>query len=325
MKDKKRRQRLFSALLVGLVLALLAVGVALAAGNISNTDKWAWGTNAGWINFNPDNGGVTVYPDHLEGFAWGENVGWIRLGTHTGGSPHTYGNTSNTDYGVNRDTTSGALSGYAWSTNAGWINFAPANGGVTVSPAGEFSGYAWGENIGWINFNGTAADNTPYKVATAGPLAVTLASFDAQGQADRVVVTWETVSELDNAGFNLYRTGSVGDWEPSRRDRPEPSDLLAYVPSQAPGSTQGAAYSYEDLAVQPGETWWYWLEDVSLGGATTLHGPVSATVQTPTAVTLAQLDASSGLASPAGWLLALLAGLLAVSAAGWLARRVMKP
>ena len=104
MNDKKHRHRLFSASLLSLVLALLAVGVALAAGNISNTDKWAWGNSAGWVNFNPDNGGVTVYPDHLEGFAWGENVGWIRMGTHTGGGPYTYGNTSNTDYGVNRNT-----------------------------------------------------------------------------------------------------------------------------------------------------------------------------------------------------------------------------
>ena len=34
----------------------------------------------------PDNGGVTVFDDHLEGYAWGENTGWIRLGTCTGGS-----------------------------------------------------------------------------------------------------------------------------------------------------------------------------------------------------------------------------------------------
>jgi hypothetical protein len=295
-----------------LVLALLAVGVALAAGNISTTDKWAWGTNAGWINFNPDHGGVTVYPDHLEGYAWGENVGWIRMGTHIGGSPHTYGNSSNTDYGVNRNPTTGALSGYAWSTTAGWINFAPANGGVTVSPAGEFSGYAWGENIGWIKFNGTAADNSTYKVATAGPLAVTLAAFDVQGQADRVVVTWETVSEVDNAGFNLYR-GLQADGS----DRA----LLTYVASQAPGAAQGAAYSYEDAAVEAGQTYWYWLEDVDLSGATTLHGPVSATVSVPTAVTLAGFEAASGgAASFAG--LALAAGLAAAGGLFWRRRRL---
>ncbi len=135
------------------------------------------------------------------------------------------------------------------------------------------------------------------------PLAVTLASFAVEPQVDRIAVTWETASELDNAGFNIYRTGSVGDWEPSRRDRPEQGDLIAIVPSQAPGSTQGYAYSHEDLAVLPGQIYWYWLEDVSLGGATTLHGPVSATVQAPTAVTLSDISASPAAASalPSLW------------------------
>ena len=125
------------------------------------------------------------------------------------------------------------------------------------------------------------------------PLAVTLASFGAQGGVDRIVVTWETLSEANNAGFNLYR----GD------DDAGPQTLLAYVPSQGPGSTQGFAYTYDDLAVQPGQTYWYWLEDVSLSGATTLHGPVSATVQAPTAVTLSGISASpaAGVALPWLW------------------------
>ncbi len=114
------------------------------------------------------------------------------------------------------------------------------------------------------------------------PLAVTLAGFTAQAQADRILVAWETVSELDNAGFNVYRAD----------DAVVPQTLLAYVPSQGPGSQQGFSYTYNDLAVQPGQTWWYWLEDVSLSGATTLHGPVSATVQTPTAVQLSSVSAS---------------------------------
>ena len=132
--------------------------------------KWAWSTNAGWINFAPTapNGaftdGVAVYPDHLEGFAWAENAGWIRLGTHTTGGAWTYANTTATDYGVNRNPTTGALSGYAWSSTAGWIKFDPIYGGVMVDAAGNFTGYGWGENLGWIKFNGTAGGNTPYEV-----------------------------------------------------------------------------------------------------------------------------------------------------------------
>ena len=38
------------------------------------------------------------------------------------------------------------------------------------------------------------------------PLAVTLAAFDAQPYGHGMLVTWETVSEASNAGFNLYRS-----------------------------------------------------------------------------------------------------------------------
>ena len=168
MNDKMRTHRLFPTLLVGFVLTLLSVAVALAAGNIDPTHKWAWGTNVGWINFNPDTyGGVTVYSDHLEGYAWGENIGWIRLGTHEGGGAHTYANTANNNYGVNNDG-AGNLSGYTWGTNVGWINFDPVGDErVTIdSVTGEFDGYAWGENAGWIHFKG-GAGATAYGVVTA--------------------------------------------------------------------------------------------------------------------------------------------------------------
>ncbi len=173
-----------------------------------------------------------------------------------------------------------------------------------INPASMTPVEGVGVNIPSVtdDFDGqTRASLTPEDIgadaANLLPLAVTLASFDAQGQADRVVVTWETVSELETAGFNVYRTGSVG-------DRPERSDLLVTMPSQAPGASQGAAYSYEDATVEAGQTYWYWLEDVDLSGATTLHGPVSATVQAPTAVTLASVSASPAAAvSALPWLL----------------------
>ncbi len=156
--------------------------------------------------------------------------------------------------------------------------------------------------------------------AGGSPLAVTLASFDAQAQAGHVLVSWETVSELNNAGFNLYRTGSVGDrpeqreWLGSVGDRPEQGDLLAFVPAQAPGATQGAAYSFQDANVVAGQTYWYWLEDVDLNGATTLHGPVSVVYQAPTAVTLAEMQAGGGHQQTPLGLLAWLALMLLIAA-----------
>ncbi len=145
---------IYPVLMAGLVLLALFGLVQAATGNIDETDKWAWSTNAGWINFRPTHGGVTVYNDHLEGYAWAENIGWIRMGTHTGGSPHAYLNTTKDNYGVNNDG-SGNLSGYAWSTTAGWINFDPTHSQATIDSTGVFSGYAWGENVGWIHLNKT--------------------------------------------------------------------------------------------------------------------------------------------------------------------------
>jgi hypothetical protein len=126
-----------------------------------------------------------------------------------------------------------------------------------------------------------------------------------------VLVAWETVAELDNAGFNLYR-GPAPDAAP---------ELLAYLPSQAPGSGQGAEYHFQDVDVAAGQTWYYWLDAVDLDGAATRHGPVSVAVQTPTAVQMVGLaaQASSAAAGPA--LTAGLLLLLAGSGAAILLRR----
>lgn len=119
------------------------------------------------------------------------------------------------------------------------------------------------------------------------PLAALVANFAARPMGESISITWETVSEFDLAGFNLYRALS-SDLE----DRV----LLAFVPAQSPGSSQGALYSYDDQTVPAGATYWYWLEAIDLDGATTLYGPVSATLQAPTAVTVAYLES----ATPAG-------------------------
>jgi subtilisin-like proprotein convertase family protein len=135
--------------------------------------------------------------------------------------------------------------------------------------------------------------------ASPSPLAVTLAGFSAAQQGDSVVVAWETVSELGNAGFNLVRaTSPAGPGQPLN---------AALIPSQAPGSSGGFAYFWTDRTdLTPGATYYYWLEDVDLGGAATRHGPVSVDFAVPTAVTLRGVSASpaagAGVALP--WLLA---------------------
>ena len=153
----RRRGAAFTVLTAALLGAL---SPALPAADFATSDQYAWSENAGWLNLKATDGGAQVYSDHLEGYAWHENLGWVRLGTHTGGGSHTYGNTTATNYGVNRDNLTAKLSGYAWSENAGWVNFASLNGGLMSADAvtGAIDGYAWAENVGWVRF-------APYNIA----------------------------------------------------------------------------------------------------------------------------------------------------------------
>lgn len=166
-----------------IAVAALALGTPLGAsaqttGNIEPTDKSAWTTGAGWINFRPVNGGASVFPDHLEGFVWSENAGWIRLGTYDGGASHTYLNSTASNYGVNNDG-AGTLSGFAWSTTAGWIKFDPLGPEqVLIDPAdGSFDGFAWSENLGWIHFKNVSPT---YNVVTTGAVPVELQDFSVE-------------------------------------------------------------------------------------------------------------------------------------------------
>lgn len=143
------------------------------------------------------------------------------------------------------------------------------------------------------------------------PAAVLLNTFEAASQPDHVLVTWETASEMGNLGFNLYRNSSA--------DVPGQQINATLIPSQAPGSTQGAFYTWQDADVTPGSIYYYWLEDVALNGATTLHGPVSVVFEAPTAVTLSGLAANNA-AGPVGAPAAavpLAAGVAALLLAAW--------
>ena len=71
------------------------------------------------------------------------------------------------------------------------------------------------------------------------PTAVTVFDFSAAPAADGMLLSWETASEINNLGFNLYRR-SAGSAE---------YELLnpTLIETQSPGSLMGASYSFIDL------------------------------------------------------------------------------
>lgn len=207
MNNRLLAHRWFLALVAGSALTLLTTAVT----SLALANAWGWGTNVGWINLHAEPEPVIVCADHLEGYAWGENIGWIRIGTVTGCPAHTYPNTSNSDYGVNRDG-AGNLSGFAWGTNVGWINFDPANGGVRVDPiTSRLEGFAWGENVGWIRFDPAYGAAGP---PLQPPTAARVTRFAAYPTRGGNLVRWETATEVDVSGFNVYRAADpTGPWQ----------------------------------------------------------------------------------------------------------------
>jgi hypothetical protein len=234
--------------------------------NISTTSPnyYAWSENVGWTNWHASYACVSVAPTYLVGYVWAENIGWIKLG-----STPPYHNTTSANWGVNRNSGTGALSGYAWSENVGWINFnvtADNPGGVSMNTStGKFDGYAWAENVGYIHFQ----NSTDYYVEMTGPLVVDLVSFTAQGVENHMLLKWETASEMDNAGFHIWR----------RKTKVGTYSKITQTPIPAEGgATSGATYTYNDTDVTPPQAWYYKLEDISNAGASTFHGPVLGVV-----------------------------------------------
>ncbi len=97
--------------------------------------------------------------------------------------------------------------------------------------------------------------------------AVHLLSFDAASADGAVDLSWQTGSELDNLGFNLYRSSSdAGPW----------TRLTASLIPGLGSSPLGASYAWRDSGLVNGTRYFYLLEDVDSASRATSHGPVSA-------------------------------------------------
>jgi hypothetical protein len=89
------------------------------------------------------------------------------------------------------------------------------------------------------------------------------------GTADSsvVLVEWATESEVDTAGFNVYRSESS--------DGPFICINDHLIPA-SPDPLVGGSYVFTDTDVVAGRTYYYQLEDVEFDGTSTRHGPIEA-------------------------------------------------
>lgn len=97
---------------------------------------------------------------------------------------------------------------------------------------------------------------------------------------------WVTESETDNLGFHVYRAFSQ-DGEYRR--------LTAELIPGAGNTSTRQTYSFTDIRLTNGVTYWYKIEDVAFDGTRTIHGPISVTPQAAEAVEAQALPTEFGL------------------------------
>ncbi len=85
-----------------------------------------------------------------------------------------------------------------------------------------------------------------------------------------VTIEWSTASELNTAGFNLYRA--------DKADGPFTQINSELIPA-SPDPLVGGSYAYTDTQVAAGQTYFYKLEDVETGGAKSDQGTVQVTAE----------------------------------------------
>ena len=99
------------------------------------------------------------------------------------------------------------------------------------------------------------------------PTVIELDQFSATPQSNQITLRWATLSEMNNAGFNIWRSES----EDGKYIKINPNIIEAIG-----GATLNAEYAYDDHTAKPGITCYYKLEDMDTKGISTFHGPISA-------------------------------------------------
>ncbi len=124
-------------------------------------------------------------------------------------------------------------------------------------------------------WGGTYSGSQHYGVGVYGlddpPTPVELTSFAAAFNNGQPDLYWQTQSESNNSGWNIYR---------SQSDNLE--DAYQINNNLIPGAgttSEPTEYSFTDeYSVSENATFWYWIENKELSGATFNYGPISITI-----------------------------------------------
>jgi len=109
-----------------------------------------------------------------------------------------------------------------------------------------------------------------YAAVTSSQITpVTVQNLDAINVEEGIRISWETVTETNNLGFNIMRAESLD----GAQTQVNPELIMSEI---APGDAFGASYEFLDETVEAGKTYYYWLIDVPLNSIDLpgVYGPV---------------------------------------------------
>ena len=133
----------------------------------------------------------------------------------------------------------------------------------------------WNFDTIWEIVGGDGA-NYPRLIDNPDPtLPVILSTFTVQYLNNSPTLYWTTQSETDNLGWNVYRN-TEEDFSSAQKIT---NELI-------PGSgttTEPSYYNFNDNdeTLEIGTTYWYWLENIDLGGETHYSNSVNITIPSP--------------------------------------------
>ncbi|MBU1626012.1 hypothetical protein KKB18_01450, partial [bacterium] len=97
------------------------------------------------------------------------------------------------------------------------------------------------------------------------PCAITLETFTAKAIDDKIILSWQTGTEIDNLGFYLVKSENIDSGYILLNKEIIPVMGTPY---------SGYSYQYVDENVKAGSVYYYWLADVDVFGKYEIHGPV---------------------------------------------------
>ncbi len=139
----------------------------------------------------------------------------------------------------------------------------PASGTYTVTVSHKGTLSSGSQNVSLIMSGADYSDIS---------LPVELTSFNVTAGNQMAKLEWRTESEIDNMGFNILRS--------TKKDGPY-QQIASYRDDEnlkgQGSSSQSKDYLFYDFDLKNGATYWYKLQDESLNGLRTNHGPLAVT------------------------------------------------